>query len=213
MAISLTNSEEELIAQLIQVGKRCVTSGLTLASGGNLSARAPGSNRFLVTGSGTWLDELTVDSFAVMNRDGEQVGGAAPPSSEWKLHHRVYESRSEVNCVVHAHPQHSVLLDALKKPLRFLTLDHAYYVGSAGSVPFYPNGSDALADAVGQEMVDHNAVILGHHGSATVGEDVEMAFRRAMLLEEAATMTYRALLLGDENTDFPPDARVELAHA
>jgi hypothetical protein len=31
-----------------------------------------------------------------------------------------------------------------------------------------------------------------------------MAFRRAMNLEEAAIATYRALLLGDTTTAFPP---------
>ena len=46
------------------------------ASGGNLSVRLPGTDRFLVTGSGTWLDRLTPDDFAELTLDGEQVGGA-----------------------------------------------------------------------------------------------------------------------------------------
>jgi L-fuculose-phosphate aldolase len=34
-----------------------------------------------------------------------------------------------------------------------------------------------------------------------------MALRRAANIEEAATMTYRLLLLGDRVTDFPEDYR------
>jgi L-fuculose-phosphate aldolase len=40
-----------------------------------------------------------------------------------------------------------------------------------------------------------------------------MAFRRALNLEEAATQTYRALLLGDTTATFPPQARAALYHA
>lgn len=209
----LSEAETQAIETLIDAGRRCVSQGLTLASGGNLSARVQGSDRFFVTGSGEWLDELTFDSFAVMSLDGEQLNDGVRPSSEWKLHQRTYAVRADVGGIVHVHPQHAVLLDALKKPIRFLTLDHAYYVGSAGRVPYLPNGSDELADQVAEQSIKHNAVILGNHGSSTVGDDVRMAFRRAMLLEEAATMTYRTLLLGDEETDFPEEGRPTLAHA
>jgi L-fuculose-phosphate aldolase len=40
-----------------------------------------------------------------------------------------------------------------------------------------------------------------------------MAFRRALNLEEAATQTYRALVLGDTTTAFPAEAMQALHHA
>jgi len=209
----VTGDEHDLVEQLTDIGLRCVSQALALASGGNLSARLPGSDRFLITGSGEWLDELTPKSFSIMNLDGERIGGAQLPSSEWKLHQRTYRARHDVGGIVHVHPQHTVLLEALKKPIRFLTLDHAYYVASVGTVPFLPNGSDELADQAAEQLLEHNAVILAHHGSSTVGDSIHMAFRRAMLLEEAATTTFRALTLGDEHTNFPEDAEATLAHA
>ena len=45
--------------------------------------------------------------------------------------------------------------------------------------------------------------MLSHHGCSALGQDVGMAFRRAMNLEEAAVATYRMLLLGDTTTEFP----------
>lgn len=213
MTAVVAEAEHDLVEQLIDIGRRCVSQALALASGGNLSARLPGSDRFLITGSGEWLDELTPKSFALMNLEGEHLGGAELPSSEWKLHQRTYKAREDVGGIVHVHPQHTVLLEALKKPIRFLTLDHAYYVASVGRVPFLPNGSDELADRVAEQAVDHNAVILAHHGASAAGENIRMAFRRAMLLEEAATTTFRALVLGDETTGFPKDAVATLAHA
>jgi ribulose-5-phosphate 4-epimerase/fuculose-1-phosphate aldolase len=40
--------------------------------------------------------------------------------------------------------------------------------------------------------------------NSALGPDVGTAFRRALNLEEAATATYRMLLLGDTTTAFPP---------
>lgn len=203
----------DLVYELVDVGRAAVDKGLALASGGNLSARLPGSDRFVVTGSGTWLDRLTPDDFTLMSLDGDILGGAASPSSEWKLHSRTYQARNDVNAVIHLHPQHSVLLDALGHEIRLITLDHAYYVRSVGRTPYYPNGSDELADSAAEQARSHDCVVMGHHGCSALGPTVSMAFRRALNLEEAATQTYRALVLGDTTTTFPVEAKHALHHS
>lgn len=204
---------DDLYDQLAEVGRTAVGSGLALASGGNLSARLPGSDRFVVTGAGTWLDRLTPADFSVMTLDGDVVGGAEKPSSEWKLHQRTYAVRPDVNAVVHLHPQHAVLVDALGHRIRLITLDHAYYVRSVGTVPYLPNGSDELADSAAEQAREHDCILLSHHGCSALGTDVGMAYRRALNLEEAATATYRCLALGDTATTFPPSALAALHHA
>lgn len=203
---------ESLIEELIAVGADIVARGLALASGGNISARVD-DDTFVVTGSGTWLDRLTPDDFAVMSLSGTVLDGSQHPSSEWKLHQRSYLVRPDVNAVVHVHPQHAVLLNALGHEVRLITLDHAYYVRSVGTTPYYPNGSDELADSAAEQAEHHDCVIMGHHGCSALGDSVSMAFRRALNLEEAATATYRALLLGDTETTFPADALSVLHHA
>ncbi|GAA1202101.1 class II aldolase/adducin family protein [Prauserella alba] len=204
---------DELVEQLIDVGRMAVERGLVLASGGNLSARLPGSGEFVVTASGTWLDRLEPGDFTRMDLDGEVVGGNRSPSSEWKLHQRTYRVREDVNAVVHIHPQYAVLVDALGHPVRLFTLDHAVYVRSVGRTDYHPNGSDELADTAAAEAKVHDCVILGHHGCSATGPDVGMAFRRAMNLEEAAIATYRALAVGDTETAFPAEAYHALHHA
>jgi L-fuculose-phosphate aldolase len=194
---------DELMEQLAEVGRMVVGARLVIASGGNLSGRLPGADEFVVTSAGSWLDRLLPDDFTVMTLDGEVSGGNLTPSSEWKLHHRAYRVRPEVNAVVHVHPQHAVMLDALGHEIRPLTLDHAYYVGSIGRTPYFPNGSDELADAAAEQCRLHNAVILGFHGCCTLGQDAAMAYRRAANLEDAAIATYRCLTLGDTTLRFP----------
>lgn len=212
MSITTSLDTDEAIAELIDVGRTAVDRGLVLASGGNLSARV-GADRFVVTGAGTWLDRLVPEQFTVMSLDGERLGGAERPSSEWKLHQRSYQARPDVNAVVHVHPQHAVLLDALGYQIRLITLDHAYYVKSVGRTDFYPNGSDELADTAAEQALQHDCIIMGHHGCSALGESTEMAFRRAMNLEEAAMTTMRALQLGDTTTTFPAAAFDALHHA
>lgn len=203
----------DLVHELIDVGRAAVGQGLALASGGNLSARPPGDDRFVVTGSGTWLDRLTPDDFATMTLDGDLSDAPVHPSSEWRLHAATYRARPDVNAVIHLHPQYAVLLNALGHDIRLITLDHAYYVRSVGFTPYHPNGSRELADSAAEQALSHNCIVMGHHGSSTLGASVEMAFRRALNLEEAAAQTYRALTLGDTTTTFPRDAMAALHHA
>jgi L-fuculose-phosphate aldolase len=203
----MTTHRDDLAAQLIDAGKQLVERGLVQASGGNLSARLPGTDRFLVTGSGTWLDRLAPGDFCEVTLEGEQVGGDRRPSVEWKLHQRTYVVRPDVASVVHLHPQHVLLVDMLGAPIRFTTLDHQFYVGSVGRVPFHPAGSQEIADAAALAALDHDAVVLANHGCSALGDTVSMALRRALNLEEAATMTYRLLLVGDTTSDFPREWR------
>ncbi|QHB99937.1 class II aldolase/adducin family protein [Epidermidibacterium keratini] len=202
----------ELAGQLGSVGADAVGRGLVLASGGNLSARLPGADTFVVTGKGTWLDRLGTDDFALMDLGGGVLAGAEP-SSEWKLHQRTYLARPDVTCVIHLHPQMSVLLTALGHPIRLMTLDHAFYVKSIGTTPYFPNGSDELADSAAEQAREHNCVVLGNHGCSAVADSIEMAYRRALNLEQAATATFHALQLGDTTTSFPPDELARLHHA
>jgi L-fuculose-phosphate aldolase len=204
---------DDLVQELCDVGHDAVDKGLVLASGGNLSARLPGGDVFAVTGSGTFLDRLTPADFTLMTLDGEIVGGSPRPSSEWKLHQRTYQARPDAGSVIHVHPQYAVLLDALGHEIRLFTLDHAYYVKSVGRTPYFPNGSDELAESAAAEAAAHDCVIQGFHGCSAVGPDIAMAYRRALNLEQAAEATFRALQLGDTTTSFPQEHWATLHHA
>ncbi len=203
----------DLVDQIADAGRDAVGRGLVLASGGNLSARCPDADAFLVTGAGTRLDRLTSEDFSIVGLDGTVRGGNPRPSSEWKLHQRTYEVRPDVNAVVHVHPQTAIILDALGYEVRLITLDHADYLRKVARVPYAPNGSDELADTSAEASRDCNAVILAYHGCSTLGDSVEMAYRRALNLEEAAEATFRCLQLGNTDLTFPPEDFARLRHA
>lgn len=82
-----------------------------VGSGGNLSAREPGSDQCWITSSGSWLDRLEPAEFSLIGiPDGTPRGGHPVPSSEWRLHTETYARRPDVNAIIHLHPQTSVLL-------------------------------------------------------------------------------------------------------
>ena len=186
-------------------------AGLVVGSGGNLSAREPGAEVCWVTASGTWLDRLSRVDFVRVNI-GSGAGGTSgdpspPPSSEVALHLHAYRARPDINVVVHLHPQHVLLLDALGEPIRLVTTDHAYYLREVVRVGFHPPGSEAIASAAARAVADGaNCAVLAHHGCVVLADTVELAHKRVRNLEEAAQLTYRALLLGREPPECPPFA-------
>jgi L-fuculose-phosphate aldolase len=194
----LTYPGGDLRDQLAHVGAAVVRAGLVVGSGGNLSARAPGSDEIWVTAAGTWLDRLDRDAFvAVRVSDGAVVGDAtAAPTTELGLHVATYRARPDVNAVVHLHPQLLVLLDAMGERVRLLTTDHAFYLRRVATARFSPPGSPGVGETAAAAVADGtNCVILRHHGCSVLGERVEMAHRRALNLDEAARLTFQALLL------------------
>ncbi len=202
----MTGALSQLADALAVVGRKAVAAGLVIGSGGNLSARLPGSDECVVTCSGSWLDELTPEQFSVVGiADGQVRSGHPVPSSEVLLHLATYRVRPDVNALVHLHPQTSVLLDAMGHRIRLLTLDQAYYVREVRSTPFIQSGTPELAEAGAAAVADGcNCVVLGHHGCSAVGATVELAHKRAVNLEEAARATLTMLQLGDTTTECPP---------
>ncbi|MGH3763814.1 MAG: class II aldolase/adducin family protein [Pseudonocardiaceae bacterium] len=187
----------DLRGQLAHVGREAVRAGLVVGSGGNLSARAPGSDRCWITAAGSWLDRLGPAEFSLISIPaGELLEGHPHPSSEWRLHTETYLQRPDVNAIVHLHPQTSVLLTALGQTIALLTTDHAYYLREIATVSFDEPGSTELAVAAAEAAARGvNALILGHHGCSVLADSVELAHKRAINLEEAARTTYAALLL------------------
>jgi ribulose-5-phosphate 4-epimerase/fuculose-1-phosphate aldolase len=194
----------DLRDQLAHVGYDVVQARLVCGSGGNLSARIPDEDACWVTASGAWLDRLSRTTFApVRISDGSPaVVGALPPprirpSSELALHLALYRARPDVNAVIHLHPQTALLLDALGEHVRIVTTDHAFYLRRVATVPFRLPGTTELASLTAAMAADGtDCLVLSQHGCVVMADSVELAHKRARNLEEAASLTYRALAAG-----------------
>jgi ribulose-5-phosphate 4-epimerase/fuculose-1-phosphate aldolase len=197
LACAMTYPRGDLRDQLGHVGAEAVRTGLVSGSGGNLSARLSGSDDCWITAAGSWLGRLRPTDFSLICiPDGEWRVGHPNPSSEWRLHTETYIRRPDVNAIIHLHPQTSVLLAALGHDIALITTYHQRYLRKVVTVPFEQPGSVELAVAAAEAAADGtNVLILGYHGCAVLADSVELAHKRAINLEEAARMTYAALLL------------------
>jgi L-fuculose-phosphate aldolase len=195
-------SESSLINELIQTGKKVVERGLAVGSGGNLSFRLPGTETFFITGTGTQLDDLSVDSFAKMNLKGDHLSGVKP-SSEFRVHLESYVARPDVNVCIHLHPQASVLAAALDLDTKFLTIDHVYYLRKVTRIPWIRSGTQEIADACGEAAKDSNVIILENHGCVVLANSVALAYSRVLNLEEASELTIRCKQLGLDPIEVP----------
>ncbi len=188
---------------LSDLGRRFVDRGLVVGSGGNLSMLLPDKKSFLITGTGTSLDRLDEDSFAVVSLDGTYSSSGTQPSSEYRVHLAAYQSRGDVTTCIHLHPQASVLLAALGIETKFVTVDHVYYLRKIVRIPWIRPGTQEIADAVAREIAGVNVLVLENHGCVVVAGNPELAYSRALNLEEASELTLRSRMVGIEPLEVP----------
>lgn len=175
----------DLHTQLVAAGARLATAGLVRASEGNLSARACGQH-CLVTPTGGVTGRLTGADMVEVSLDRGKIPRRA--SSEVKMHIEIYRRRPDVEAIVHAHPP-SVLRLAREGRLpdaAFLD-DGGAGFGSVVEVPYFEEGSSALATTAAAALENASACVLLNHGAVTVGATVGEALRRMLQLERAAS--------------------------
>jgi L-fuculose-phosphate aldolase len=192
--INSLNSESEM-ASLIKIGKAVVDKGLVVGSGGNLSMLLKGGKEFLITKTGSELDQLDQSSFALMDLDGNIAKESAKPSSEYRVHLESYRARKDINTCIHLHPQASIFAAAIDKEIQLVTTDHLYYLRKIIRIPWIAPGTQEVAEATATALKDCNVVILENHGCVVVADNPRLAYSRALNLEEAAEMTIRSALL------------------
>jgi len=69
--------------------------------------------------------------------------------------------------------------------------------GPVRVAPYATFGTDELAGSVIDAFDGRSAVLLGSHGTLTIGESLAQAYWRSVLLEWLATLYYRATQLGE----------------
>ncbi|GAA2330873.1 hypothetical protein GCM10010170_009140 [Dactylosporangium salmoneum] len=108
--------------------------------------------------------------------------------------------------MIHLHPQTVLLLDAIGEPVQLATTDHAFYLRRVATIPFVPPGRPEVGTLAAEACTDGtNCVILSRHGCSVVADSIDLAHKRALYLEEAARLTYRALALGRPLAPLPTD--------
>lgn len=186
--------------QILAAGLRLVDAELSDGTSGNISVRSDDGATILITPSSRNYYLLAERDLVRVHLGSRSAEGRWPPSSEWRLHARIYEARPEVNAVIHHHGTWSSAVAVARKTIPVL-IDEAADIGPIPTAPYAPSASEELAEVTSEQLTRQtNAVLLANHGAVAVGRDLREALRRALEVERLAKIYCVAELLGGANS-------------
>jgi len=189
--------ERQLLADLHQ---QLWDAGLVIWTGGNVSQRVDGG--FLIKPSGVMYPELTADSMALCDLDGNVIEGTRSPSSDTAAHAYVYRNLPEVGGVVHTHSNYACGFAAAEKPIPcVLTAIADEFGGDIPLGPFAIIGDDSIGRGIVETLDGHRspAVLMRQHGVFTIGKNGKDALKAAVMCEDAAKSVSIAMQVGEPN--------------
>jgi 3-dehydro-4-phosphotetronate decarboxylase len=197
---------------LQSAGRYLLENDLTWGNAGNLSARS-GPERYLITASGTHLGELAGDDFVECSLSGAALAGSRKPSKEIPMHAAVYQTRPEINAVLHASPFYSTLIACTDLALPAdLFVEDMYYLERVGRVAYHHPGSAALGEAVRQKATEANVLLLENHGVLVYDTGVREALMALHTLEMVCRMVLQARSAGVALKGLPPAVVHDFLH-
>jgi L-fuculose-phosphate aldolase len=181
-------SDFEAKKMICEIGRRVYNRNYVAANDGNISVKV-GPNAIWTTPTGVSKGFMTPDTMVKMDLSGNVLSGKMKPSSEVKMHLRVYNENPEVNAVVHAHPpvatSFAIAGISLDKPV---LPEAVVLLGTVPVAPYALPGTEEVPNSIAPYCKDHNAVLLANHGALTWGRDLIEAYYRMESLEHYATM-------------------------
>ena len=195
----MVKSDYEIKKEICEIGKRIYNDGFVAANDGNISVKID-DNTFFATPTGVSKGYMTPEMICKVDGEGNlKEANKWKPSSEFKMHLRVYKERDDVNAVVHAHPPIATAFAIAGIPLDKLIMPEA--VIFLGAVPIAEYGTPStmeIPDSLMPYIHDYDAILLANHGALSFGCDLNTAFFRMESTEFYAKLLMYARLLGGE---------------
>jgi L-fuculose-phosphate aldolase len=180
--------------RVARAARRLAADGLVTGTPGNLSLRA--GDLIAVTPTGAELHSLNADDVAVVDLDGEHVGGDLEATSELGLHLGVYR-RYEAGAVVHTHAPFATALACVLDELPVVHYQMLALGGPVRVAPYATFGTPELADLTLEALEGRSAALMANHGAITYGPDLDAAASQTALLEWSCSVYWRARALGE----------------
>ena len=197
-------SPYEIKKEICEVGHVLYQLGFVAANDGNISVKVS-DNEYYCTPTGVSMRVLTPDMIIKVDKNGNKLEGKLNPSSEIKMHMRVYQERPDVNAVVHAHPPIATAFTVAGVDLDQYILPEA--VLTIGEVPTCAYGTPStmeIPDSLEPYIQNHDAFLLQNHGALTVGCNLMKALFIMEEVEFNAKIAFYARMLGGIQ-DIPDD--------
>lgn len=191
-------NEFEIKKQMCEIGKRVYDRGMVAANDGNFSVKL-NDNEFLCTPTGVSKGFMTPEYICKVDKNANVIHAnkGFKPSSEIKMHMRVYAKRPDVGSVVHAHPSYATSFAIAGIPLTQPIMPEA--VIALGCVPIAEYGTPStneIPDRLEKYLPYFDAVLLENHGALTWAPDLLSAYHKMESLEFYAELLYQSKMLG-----------------
>lgn len=178
--------EHVLRTTICDIGRRMYGREMGAANDGNISVRLD-DEHLLCTPTGVSKGFMEPNMLCVVDRRGElaesRMDGRGP-SSEIKMHLRVYDEREDVEAVVHGHPLYATASAVCGRSLdRQIMPETTVLLGKVPLVPFALPSTEELPDSITPYLPKHDALLLGNHGALAVGTDLQNAYFKLEALE------------------------------
>jgi L-ribulose-5-phosphate 4-epimerase len=195
----LSEAIAKVRADVARLHAELVRYGLVVWTGGNVSARVPGADLFVIKPSGVSYDELSAENMILCDLDGAVAPGTAgserSPSSDTAAHAYVYRHMPEVGGVVHTHSTYAVAFAARGEEIPCVVTAIADEFGGPIPVgPFAIIGDDSIGRGIVETLRGHRsrAVLMQNHGPFTIGVTARDAVKAAVMVEDAARTVHLA---------------------
>ena len=191
-------TENEIKQQICDIGKRIYDRRMVASNDGNISVRIS-ENEYLCTPTGVSKGFMTPEYICKIDGEGNvlEANEGFRPSSEIKMHLRVYAKRPDVKAVVHAHPIFATSFAIAGIPLTQPIMPEA--VIALGEVPIAEYGTpstEEIPDAVEKYLPYYDAVLLANHGALSYSNSLLAAYHKMESLEFYAELLFRSRQLG-----------------
>ncbi|MCI0371684.1 MAG: class II aldolase/adducin family protein [candidate division NC10 bacterium] len=203
-------AEARTAAAVAAYCRKAQARDLVGGSGGNMSARVPGTDRMLITPTGMALEEVTPARLVVVDIPSGRVlrvGRGLAPSEERATHLAVYRTRGAAGAVLHTHSPFATAYACAEPALPLVTITAEEMLHEVPLLEYAFPGSDALATIVARGIAkfpDRWAFLMCRHGVLAVGRDSRAAYLWADLLESTAKTSFLHALLARQGPVGPP---------
>ncbi len=182
--------------QLVMMMDRIYSYGMTTTSGGNLSIRDENGDVWITPGS---IDKgnLTRKDMVCIHPDGS-MEGIHKPSSEYPFHLKLYETRSDIKAVLHAHPPALVAFSIVRKIPNTRLIPNAYVgCGKIAMAEYGLPGSTDLGEKIAREFAKGcDIAVLENHGVVVGSDSLFNAFKAFETLDFCARLEIDASIIG-----------------
>ena len=193
-------TDREAKTLLLEAGRRLYERGFVASNDGNMSVLVSAGTLW-TTPTGVSKGFMTEDMLVKTDLAGTVLEGTRKPSSELKMHLRVYQENPDLRAAVHAHPPAATSFAIAGIPLDRPILPEAIVqLGTVPVAPYAEPGTQAVPDSIAPFCRDYGGVLLANHGALTWGYDLTQAYYRMETLEYYAQVTINSVfLLGRAN--------------